>query len=596
MLTHFFHNNQRRVTRGIPYNANAFNVDALVHLMASTSGSNVLVTNGLPLPKGVLSPTDVANRKLQIIVNGTEKPCYVEAMPGLHPDGSVRSVYFQFYHDILDATPISGTFRIGDVRNTADIAKTTLTHDMFWVTRASASWGYDVDPTAAMLPTSPSYLCSTDATFQPLSPASEDSAEDIARFQTHFDARMNALRTNTTSRNGSNAAFFQSTYDTPRALLSQWCRTGNVQWWKDALTLTYRFNEYVFPTGSYNGWNPNPNVFSESRMKVNAAYVAANGSELAEAGSQRMWSYASCWQACGYVPFYTAVNIYHQNNNQSNRTTYSSSVQINGNAGWLEQYYGLRANIKKMQPQLIAYCIGANRRTTTPSGWGNRDYVFATELPYIIDALWVNRWARGDWRDGVSGIWYGNTDGTNNGYPNPEDFETFQIPLINGFLMSWEREVYADSRIPTMVKANTNAFLLNCRDIRSAADDGYGTAGWGCAYSMRRDYPASVSGSVQSYYVAMALPELAYCATLWPSDVVNGATYDTWYSRFVDVSNNANDSNVQDFDYGQWPRGMKIMGEQFSYTFAAPYIRRNGIPAGPSTLRSISVPSQWPLI
>ena len=39
-----------------------------------------------------------------------------------------------------------------------------------------------------------------------------------------------------------------------------------------------------------------------------------------------------------------------------------------------------------------------------------------------------------------------------------------------------------------------------------------------------------------SFTLAMHVDALAYCADQWPTDVVNGATFGTWYDRAMDAA------------------------------------------------------------
>ncbi len=568
------------------------NIPAAVNLLGSVAGQNILVAGGWPLPPGAMTAQDVTDRKFAIFVNAVEQSCYVEAMPGRHPDGSVRSLIYQFRYDIPNSTPISAEARIGTARTTTDLAKTSLTPTVLWVTQPSQTWGIDALPTAKLLATDTAYLCATDLTFQPLIPASQQTAAETARFTTLLEARANALRNNTVNRDqGANGSVdkFRSTYDVPRALLAHWCKTGNPQWYQDAMALCYRLTEYVFPGPTYSGYNPSPNVWGEAR------FTQTSNADWAEQYSQRLWSYAACWQASGYAPFYTRVNAAHQMQNSSVRATQAGAIQVSGDLGYISQPYGMRPNVFKATRHIVAYAIGANRRTSSPSGYGNRNMVFPTELPFIIDAWEARSWNRaGDWRNGVVGINYANTDGTANNAPHAEDFPTFQLSLANHMLIAYEREVYADARIPAMVKANVDALLLNTRAL-VAGDTGYPTAAWGAPYWMNRNGPASqgFGGAATCVYFGMDAAAIAYCAAKFPGVTVNGATYSTWYDRAVDAA--ANSTTVQSYEWGLWNVGWKIFGELFGNAQSGPYYRANGFPAGPSAINALTVPTGWPI-
>ena len=586
-------NSPQNVTLSItvdPVSSTTYDVTASVNLLASTAGAGVFVGGGFPLRQGDLMPSDLTARKFAVFVSGVEQSVYVEAMPGRFPDGSVRAVLVQFVYDIPSSTPIAAQVKLRTTRNTTDRAKVSMTPDVVWAVTVGGVWGEDGDIKAKLLPTDPTYLCATDATFQPLIPSSQMTAAEVARFDTFAQARASSLRTQTINKVSSSVQLFQSTYDSPRALLAMWQRTGDVAWYQDAMRLLYRLIEYTMQTPTYNGWSPNANMWGEVRFQQ------ASGTDTAEQYSQRLWSYAAGWQLSGYAPFYSRVNTLHQHDNSATRATYAGATQVNS-LGYILQYYGMRLNVFKATRHIVAYTIGANRRTSAPSGYGNRDMNFPVELPLIIDAWYVNQWNRvGDWRNGVVGVYYGNTDGARNAAPDPEDFPTFQLSLANHFLMAYEREVYADSRIPGMIKTNVNALLTHTRALVSG-DTGFGTASYGSPYWMVRSAPASqgYAGTATPVYLCMDASAIAYCAARWPADVVNGATYATWYGRVIDPNNNANNAALQNYDWTKFDRGWKIFGEQFGNSQCGPYFMRNGVPTGPSTINSLAVPTSWPV-
>jgi len=587
-------NSPQNVTLSItvdPVSSTTYDVTASVNLLASTAGAGVFVGGGFPLRQGDLMPSDLTARKFAVFVSGVEQSVYVEAMPGRFPDGSVRAVLVQFVYDIPSSTPIAAQVKLRTTRNTTDRAKVSMTPDVVWAVTVGGVWGEDGDIKAKLLPTDPTYLCATDATFQPLIPSSQMTAAEVARFDTFAQARASSLRTQTLNKLSSNISTFQSTYDSPRALFAMWQRTGDVAWYQDAMRLLYRLIEWVFPAPNYAGFSANPNVWGEVR------FTQSSNADWQEWHSQRFWSYAAAWQLSGYAPFYTRLNAAHQSGNPSSRSSYSGAVTINGALGYINQNYGIRPNVYLAWRHLAAYVIGANRRSTSPSGNGNRDMNFPAELPLIVEAWYVNQWNRvGDWRNGVVGIYYGNTDGANQSPPAPhaEDFPTFQLSLANAFLMTYEREVYADARIPGMIKANVTALLNNTKALVSG-EQGYGYGTYGAPYWMNRT--AAGTGAATSSYFVMDAAAIAYCAAKWPSDVVNGATFATWYNRAIDPGNNANviDPGGQKYDWDRWERGWKIFGEQFGNSQCGPYFMRNGVPTGPSTINSLAVPTSWPV-
>ena len=59
---------------------------------------------------------------------------------------------------------------------------------------------------------------------------------------------------------------YQSTYESSLAMLAAWCRTGNVQHYRDAMFFAYRLLEYTNNSTSATKPSPSTNVFGESRM------------------------------------------------------------------------------------------------------------------------------------------------------------------------------------------------------------------------------------------------------------------------------------------------------------------------------------------
>lgn len=570
-----------------PVASSTYDIDADVHLLASTAGANVFVGGGWPLRQGDLMPADVTARKLAVFVNGTEQACFVEAMPGRFPDGSVRSVFVQFRTDIPNSTPITAQVKIRTTRTTTDISRTVMDPAVCWAITTGNVWGDDGSIKAKLLPRNPSYLCACDITFEPLLPASNQDAAETARLDTFFGQRWNALNTSTEqSRILDEVRHYQATYESSRALLASWCRTGNVSHYQGAMATAYRLLEYTNNSTAASKPNPSTNVFGEQRM------VNADGG-IAEPMSLRYLNYAACWQLSGYAPFFAAVNGLHMYYNYAGRATAAGANAVNNTStgGYVNSVYLPRFNLRQSFVHLIAYAIGANRRQTTQTGFGNRDMNFPVELPLIVGAFVNSTYAKGDYRDGLTGCSPNSTDGAANGGTGTGAVPNFQLNYINAFYMFYEREVYADSRIPGLIKANTDVILANSKPLTSGSrgfgytDSGYGTTYWA---------NPTTSGTGMSDYLGYAMGSIAYCAAKYPNTVSNGATYETWYARSVDYKNVGYTSGTLASDWNQYTRGMKILGEAFGFQQAGPYHIRNGVPTGASAINSLSVITAWP--
>jgi hypothetical protein len=564
-------------------------VPSTILLFGSTPG-NVLVVGSYPLRPGDLTAADVAANKFAIFVNGVEQSCYVQALPGIHADGtSLRAVGYQFYYNIPNATPITAEVRLGTARATTDLAKIPLTPAMSIVAQPSQTWGVDFEPTAKLVPTDLLYLCATDLTFEPLQPATADDPTSYARLVTFLGQRLTALKALTdTTRTASNARIYQATYESGRALIASWCRTGNTDHLREALRQGFRQVEYDAASLAATRPSPTNNVYGEARM------VSTDG-QIAEQYSLRFMSYAACWHLTWYLPFFAGVNTAHMNYNYSGRSTAAGANAINNTStgGYIHSVWLPRFNLRQSWPHLIAYAIGANRRQSTASGFGNRDMNFVNELPLILGAYINSAYTLGDYRDGTTGLSQTSTDMLNKGGIGAGAFPNFQINYVNAFYMFYEREVYADSRIPALIKANTDVMLANAEPLTAASRGfGYTDSGYGVGYIAQ---PTAGAGTPDADYLGYMSGSIAYCAARYPNTVVNGATYETWYQRAVDFKNVGATSGTLGSDWSQYARGWKIFGEAFGFQTAGPYHVANGVPAGASAITARTVLTSWPV-
>lgn len=566
----------------------ATTIPAAIVPFGSPTGGTVLVAGGWPLPKGSMTAADVTAKKFAIFINGVEQRCSVVAHPGLHPDGTIRSVEYQFNIPIPTTTPIVASVVLGTPRTTTDLARQTLTPNLLWVEQPAQTWGVDAEPTAKLVATDTAYLCATDVTLEPLQPATQDDPASYARLVTFPTQRLAVMAGLTdTSRDLNGVRSYQATYESSRALIAMWCRTGVTDYLREALRQGYRLLEYDTPTTLASRPVPTSNVFGEARM------VSVNG-QPGEPQSLRYINYASCWMLSSYVPFFAGVNSRHQDNNSALRTTASgaNAVTTASTGGYIDATYLIRFNLARSYPHVIAYAIGANRRQQTPSGFGNRNMNFATELPLIIGALINSTYAKGDYRDGLTGLSSNSTNGIANGGTGAGAVPNFQINYINHFLMLYEREVLADSRIPAMIKANTDVILANTSVLTAGGrgfgytDSGYGTSYWA--------NPTAATTGGQSDYLGYSSGSLAYCAAKYPTAVVNGATYAQWYARAVDFKNVGATGATLGSDWIQYARAWKIFGEAFGFQQAGPYMMTQGVPAGPASIQTLTVPVAWP--
>lgn len=558
---------------------------------ASTIGAQSLFCGGWTFPAGYMTDADFTARKFSLWIGGVEQSIAVKKKPGKHPDGSIRALDYQFLHTPPSSTPVVCEVRLGVTRGTTDLAWTTTTKTHHFVEQPAQAWGVDAEPTGKLLPTDIAYMCAMDAAFMPLQPATEDDPISTGRFTTLLQQTAALLESVTLERDSALAPQrFQSTYETPRALVAAWCRTGNYNLLRYALRVAWRLLEYGHPVPAYGKFQPHPNIYGETRMG------GTNDSNVAfqEPYTLRYLSYAACWQLSGYQTFFTEVNRWHQQHNAAQRETQSGALALSGSTGWITQGYLIRTNSVYIMPAIVAYMIGANRRMTTQSGYGNRDMNFPLAFYWYLEALNNVAYAKGDYRDGFRGM---NPAATDNNTVPAGQFPNFQVEIINaGVLMLYEREVYADPRIPGWIKTNTNVVLQNVKALNGTANPpsrGYGVtdSGLGLPYSATN---VAQAGKAECDYFGHFTASLAYCAAKWPNDVVAGATYRTWYDRACDYKNNAVLSTVQEYDWIRWPRAHKVFGEMFGFQQCAPYFLNHGVPSGAPAVQTVTPPTEWP--
>ena len=115
-------------------------IPATLHRFDGGSGPYTM-TNAVCLRPGDLTPAQLAAREYRVFVDGVEQSIYAEALTATWGDGSVRSVATHFVHTWAGSK--TAEIRIGEVRQTSDIAKQTI----------------NGAPDAWLLPSNAQYLC-----------------------------------------------------------------------------------------------------------------------------------------------------------------------------------------------------------------------------------------------------------------------------------------------------------------------------------------------------------------------------------------------------------------------------------------------------
>ena len=157
----------------------------------------------------------------------------------------------------------------------------------------------------------------------------------------------------------------------------------------------------------------------------------------------------------------------------------------------------------------------------------------------------------------------------------------FQLTFINNFLIDYYLNVYADSRIPDMVKKNTDVILVQVKALDSGDGSyGKGDATWGYPsygnpYNMQN--PVVTTGAM-SYELPEFARSVAFVLKTLGSDTVNGASYETWYNRLIDTANIVPVIGLA----WQW----KNFGQFYGFGADAPWMMAQSSLTSPSSIRT----------
>lgn len=221
----------------VPPADSAFAVELVVSRMQGDAG-NAVVSNGIPLPPGVLSPRMGAKWSLQ--VEGEVVSADVRALSGRHRDGSVRAVYVRFQYPL----------------RRGDRARARLTLEVLPKSgREVSAPSVDVPgfPEAVALPVSPAYLISTDLV-GPTLPVQD--TRRLGREWDRYESDFVKWSEFHWTKYGVDWAA-GNYYDRVAVYYAWWVRTGNPEYWRRAtlMALDYR-TRYLEPNkyGSSHHW------------------------------------------------------------------------------------------------------------------------------------------------------------------------------------------------------------------------------------------------------------------------------------------------------------------------------------------------------
>lgn len=165
-----------------------------------------LVSNGIPLPAGLVRPVDVPT--LRVMVEGQEMAVAVGSLGALYGDGTVRAVLVQFRTTVPALGALRGQLRLGGLRTAASIPIVVAPRN----------------PQVVALPNSPEYLRQTGLT-GPL-PPKPLLGVTLDMFQ--HDADFGRLEGIDWARCGAAWSCGRTAgYDRALSLYQEWIRTGN---------------------------------------------------------------------------------------------------------------------------------------------------------------------------------------------------------------------------------------------------------------------------------------------------------------------------------------------------------------------------------
>lgn len=196
---------------------------ALLIKRYDNGSGTVLVSNGIPLAQGALFPNQLRN--FRVLVNGVEQSIYAEALTGLHRDGSLRTIFVQFYNNVPVTGQATGALVLGQARTTTDIPAPTANRTTI---------------TAFALPSDPNYLVQTDLNGPTITSAAARALGGVFNKYEGDFAYFANVHWNQDGASWSGANY----YDRALIYYAMWVRTGNPDYFYrgTAIAVDYRVN------------------------------------------------------------------------------------------------------------------------------------------------------------------------------------------------------------------------------------------------------------------------------------------------------------------------------------------------------------------
>jgi hypothetical protein len=476
------------------------------------SSGSVTVSAGFPLKPGTLFPADVTAKKVKVTVSGVEQAIFCGPLYGLWADGSLHSILIQYVYNIPDASAITSEVTLGVVRTTTDISETVVTNA-------------NLTAHARLLPSSPTYLCQTECTLQPLIADSAETVNDKAWYTTKMDTKYSLAAV-------SGAAFDMfaaapSEYERGRTLAAHWCRTGTVKYHKEMILRMQDYMRYCTPGKNLS----NHTDVNTDLMTVNSG--DSGRASLSEAHTVEWMSLGVLYWLTGWGQVWRTLNF------QLTEACYkmTSDAIANADGGWLQYGYAQRANT--CTPfgtgggwglMVMGYLFECTHSFSgNVSGYPGFSITYSTHLARVMGALAANQISGasvGNVLDGLVGTH--KTCSDNDGLGATGQFFNFQLAVLAEYLMLYYRYVAEDSRIPTWL-TTLGALVIAQQRLANAADIAFGLPSdiYVMPYIVRQvptDEGSGRAGDAWTHPMFVSLFGWLYSYTA-------SATYTTWMDR-----------------------------------------------------------------
>lgn len=233
-------------------------------LLAGTESTLVAIPCVFP-PALVPTVGDLA--RVKIFISGVEKNIAIQALDGLHPDGSLRAARAICIHTLTNGVWVAGEMRVGELRGTADIAMvpvSAMSRFLFDESRdgtgayvgitttqreAPTGWGF---PDGVGLPSSAAYLISCNLVDPTVTSADATAlggayAALETQISSYSDQYWTAFGTNTYSTYGTASpsqvdwTLLHNQYDRAFEHYVMWVRTADPKYFQRACAYTWFF-------------------------------------------------------------------------------------------------------------------------------------------------------------------------------------------------------------------------------------------------------------------------------------------------------------------------------------------------------------------